>query len=105
MNVDEFIERVMEKANNQPDCDAGVMDPIKEACWFVACQEAHEVNDAYEIRDFAELIRDGMPLAGPFEDKKDLAAWIKDVEEGNDDEAWDWLEGALNRHYRIKEEE
>ena len=87
LSLDEFLKRA--KAHTEED-------PVKAACWFIACRTARWVLDDFRVKDLASVIVDGGTLGGPFKTAADIQGWLDD---GDTNDNWDWLEEALYVHF------
>lgn len=103
MTVEELELKVEEWTKRMSDTT-----PTLEAlCWFIAVHDAKAIFDSYTVKDLAgEIVKGGL-IAGPYETREDVEAWIETVEEDATSEAelshaWDWLDKALDDHFGPK---
>jgi hypothetical protein len=104
MTVDELVRliRAKERQANQPRSN---QTGIELACWFVAMTEAQQVHESFSLKDLAWVIKDGLPIGGPYKTRDDLVAWVGLQEEGHDptvQDPWEWLDAALNVHFGLE---
>lgn len=69
--------RIEETKKKGETYDSGMDDPLKAACWFIACQEASCFLDGVRTKDLASYIVDGRKIDGPYRTRKDVDYWVE----------------------------
>lgn len=107
MSVAELMQTVVEKQIIIDD-QAKYRDPIALTCRFIAYVEVTEVLDAFNTRDWIDLIIEGTPAAGPFKTEEHIqkwidgieADWIEGIKETDEESPWTWLDKSLEEFFR-----